>query len=241
MKKVLFLLVIILGVLSLTADWYIKSVTHTDEMEMMGQKQPAKDSYSELWIGTDKMANKMENGVMIIDISKKKMFFVEHSEKSYFETDLPLDLGKILPPEAKQMMSMMKVTVKVTPTGEKKLINNWNCIGYDVDMNMMMVQIKMKIWATKDIKMDYQKFYAMYEELMKLSQGMMDEAAIKEFKKIEGYQVLSEGSISVMGANIKTYTKVLEAKQANPPAGIYSVPAGYTKKDNLDFQKIRQN
>jgi len=240
MKKIVFLLVVLLVSFSLAADWYVKSVTHTDEMEIMGQKQPAKDEYNELWISIDKMTNKMSSGQVIIDLGKKKMFFVDHNEKSYFETDLPLDMNKILPPEAKQMMAAMKMTVKVTPTNETKVINNWKSKAYDVDMNMMMVQIKMKVWATKDLPIDYNRYFAMYTEMMKLSQGVLDEAAVAEFKKIDGYQVLSEGTVSIMGTNIKTYTKVLEAKQSNPPAGIYSVPEGYTKKANLDLQKLRQ-
>ncbi len=238
MKKVLFTVIAVLAAVSLLpADIYIKTNTHTDAFEMMGQKQPAKDDVTEQWLGNNQMVNKTADKIMIMDMNKKLMYIVNAKDKSYVETALPLDMIKLLPKEAAAMMSMMKVTVKVTPNGQTQMVNKWNCTGYDVDMNMMMMQMKMKVWATTDVPFDWKAFAKMSTNVSKMQ--FMDDAAIAEFLKINGFQVASEMSMDMMGSKMKVTSQVAEISQKPAPAGIYSVPAGFTKKSTLSMEDVR--
>ena len=238
MKKILFTVFLVLAVaVLLTADVYIKTNVHTDAFAMMGQNQPAKDEIMEQWFGNNQLANITGDKIMIMDMNKNVMLIVNPKEKSYVETTLPLDMSKLVPKEAAPMLSMMKVTVKVTPNGQTKKINQWNCNGYDVDMNMMMMQMKMKAWATTEVSFDWKAFAKMYANISKMQ--FMDDASIAELMKINGYQVASEMSMNVMGANMKVTSQVVEIAQKTAPAGIYSVPAGFTKKDSLSMQDLR--
>lgn len=238
MKKVLFLAIVVLAAaLLLPADIYIKTNVHTDAFEMMGQKQPAKDEVTEQWIGANQMVNKTGDKVMILDMNKKLMYIVNPKDKTYVETTLPLDMTKLLPKEMAGMASMMKVTVKVTPNGQTKMIGKWNSTGYDVDLNMMMMQMKMKVWATTDVPFDWKSFAKMYANVSKMQ--FMDDAAIAEFMKINGYQVASEMSMDMMGAKMKVTSQVLEISQKPAPSGTYAVPAGYTKKDALSVADLQ--
>ena len=135
------------------------------------------------------------------------------------------------------MMSMMKVTVKVAPNGQTQKINKWNCSGYDVDMNMMMMQMKMKVWATTEVPFDWKMFSKMYANVSKMQ--FMDDAAIAEMMKINGYQVASEMTMDMMGSKLKVNSQVVEISQKPAPAGIYSVPAGFTKKATLSLEDMR--
>jgi hypothetical protein len=54
--------------------------------------------------------------------------------------------------------------------------------------------------------------------------------------KIEGFQVANEMTMEMMGNKINTTTEVVEIAKKTPPAGVYSVPAGYTKNDKLSMQ-----
>ena len=64
-------------------------------------------------------------------------------------------------------------------------------------------------------------------------------ASITEFMKINGYQVASEMTMNMMGANMKVTSQVVEITKKDAPAGVYSVPAGFTKKDTLSLQDMR--
>jgi len=236
MKKLI--LVVILVVISfafLNADVYIKTKTHTDAFEMMGKKQPAKDQVTEQWLGDNKFAQISENQNMVLDLNQNVIYMIYPGTKSYVEAKLPLDLSKLLPEQAAAMIKMMKMTVTVNPTGESKKVGDWNCKGYDINMSMQMMTMKMKSWVTREVPFDWKAFSEkMFPHVMKLSGSMgLDENALKEFKKLEGFQVEMEMNMNMMGQEIKTTSQVVEISKKPAPAGIYSVPQGYTKQDKL--------
>jgi hypothetical protein len=149
MKKFFSVVIVLLAVASIAgADYYVKSKYHSDPMNMPGANQPAKDEIHEQWIGGDKFANITPDMTIIMDLAKSKAWLVNHKNKNYVETDLPLDIAKLLPPEMASMMSMMKPSVSVEATGQKKTIGQWACSGYIVTITMMMT-IKMTVWATE--------------------------------------------------------------------------------------------
>ncbi|MDH7513610.1 MAG: DUF4412 domain-containing protein [Clostridiales bacterium] len=240
MKKVLavFFSILILAAFA-SADVYIKSKMHSDAFSMMGQSQPAKDETIEQWFGDDKFANLSTDMSMIVDLSKNVMYLIDHKEKTYVEAKLPLDFMKLLPPEVAQMMgAMMKVTVTVTPTGQTKTIGQWKCSGYDVALQMMMMPMKIAVWATTDVPMDMQKFANMYANVLK-AQLRLDDAAVQEMMKIKGYWISSETTGEVMGAKIRSTTEVIEITKKTPDPSVYSVPAGYKKTEFLDIKSMR--
>ena len=244
MKKLLLILsVVVLFTALVNADVYIKTKTHTDAIEMMGQKQPAKDEVSEQWIGDNKYAMVTPAQNMVMDLSKNVMYIIYPSNKSYVEAKLPLDISKLIPEQIAQMMSMIKISAKVSPTSQTKTIKKWKCTGYDVEMNiqaMMSMTMKMKIWATTDVPFDWKIFtQKMQPAIMKARSAQMPfgDDLLKEFQKIKGIQVASETTMNIMGANMRVTTEVLEITKKSAPAGIYSVPAGYKKQDKLTIKQ----
>ncbi len=240
MKKILIIITIILVSVSfLTADIYIKTKTHTNEMNFMGKKTPAKDVISEQWLGNKIYTNVTDKQIIIIDLNKNVIYMVNPSDKTYVETTLPLDMKKLLPAQVASMMSMMKMTIKVTPTSETKVIKGWKCKGYDMDMNMTMMTMKSRLWVTKDVPFDWKKFRdEMGLETFKAAMASMSigEDAINEFKKIDGFQVASKMTMSIMGQNVVTTSEVQEISKKAAPAGIYKVPAGYKKVEKIHMK-----
>ena len=57
--------------------------------------------------------------------------------------------------------------------------------------------------------------------------------------KIKGFWISSETTMEMMGAKIRTTSEVVEISKKTPPAGVYSVPAGYTKQDKLSMQDMQ--
>jgi hypothetical protein len=238
-KTILVLTLVLISFAFLSADVYVKTKTHTDAFEMMGQKQPAKDVTTEQWIAGNKFAQVSESQTMVIDLDKKVIYVIYHGDKTYVEAQLPLDIEKIMPDQLKAMMAMMKMTATVKPNGESKKIGQWNCKGYDITMNMQMMNMKMKSWVTTDVPFDWKTFRdKMFPHVMKLSGSMgMDDKSLEEFKKLEGFQVGGEVTVSVMGKDMKSTTEVMEINKKAAPAGIYSVPKGYKKVEKLAMKR----
>jgi len=236
MKKLFVILFSLLVVITfLKADYVIKQKTHMDGFEMMGQKQPATDEETENWIGKNKMLTHQRDKTYIIRADQKKMYIVMKKSKSYIEVDLPFDVSALMPPEAAQMMGMMKMTLTVTPTTNTKKINKWNCTEYKVEMKMMMGTINMSMWSTSEVGFDLKAYMDMYVNVSKM--GFIEN--IDEFKKIKGYPIQTDISMNMMGTTIKGYTTVIDISEKTAPAGTYSPPTGYEKKDKLSIQDLR--
>lgn len=229
MKKLtLILLLVVISTAFLCADVYIKQNQKVGAM--MGQ--PAKDIVSETWLGNNKMAVIAPENTMIMDMSSNKFFMVIHANKTYIETDLPLDMAKLMPA---QMASMMKsmidgMTVAVKANGQTKKVGNWNTKGYDFNIGMMGMNIKMTMWASSDVPFDWKKYTKVSGELYKAMFRMGDKFT-KEFEKVDGFPVAT--SVNMMGANMEMTT--VEISEKSPGSGVYSVPAGYKKTDKMSM------
>lgn len=240
MKKLSLVLLIFLFFTGFAAaDFYVKQNTHTDAYNMMGRDYPTKDIVSETWLGKDRFATVSENTTIIMDANEKVVYVINHQEKNYVEMPLPFKIENYLGEQAKQARMMMSgMTATVTPTGEQKKIGEWNCQGYDIKMSMGgMMEMDMKVWATQDVPFDLDQVRKLRKISMELSGTMASDQLLKEFEKIDGFQVASEIEVKVMGQSINTTSKVVEIQKKSPPPNIYQVPLGYTKTDTLPMQQ----
>jgi hypothetical protein len=227
------------------ADVYIKQKNHTDEMKFMGQTQPATDMIFETWMSKDKARMDMyEDKSIIIRLDKQVMYMLDHAEMKY--TEMPYsetsdilsaaiagsDLSEEEQAQAQKMMKgfaqMMQPKVSVQETGETQKIKDWNCTKYIMTMSMMGTKTTSEVWATEDIKINYEMYTTLSLSLMPKTPGL--EKMLEEMKKIKGLTVLSTGTMSVMGTDVKTTQELLEVSEKSAPAGTYEVPEGYKKE-----------
>jgi len=137
------------------------------------------------------------------------------------------------------MQMMGNVSVEVTETGQTEKIGQWNCVIYNMKMNMMMMTMNHKIWASADVPFDWKTYMQdMYSQFAMVTMRL-NEDSVKEMGKIQGFQIKSEMSMDMMGTEMKSSNEVVEILNKAAPAGVYSAPQGYTKKDKFgmaDFQ-----
>jgi len=247
-KRVFFLTPIILIAFALAfspaianADHIIKGKKHTDAFNMMGRSEPEKDEDTTTWLGKDKMRQDVGEVTTLIRLDKNKMYMINHSEKSYSEMDLPFDLEKMLPPEAKQMMDAMDISSSITDTGETQTINNWKCKKYLVEISVSMMgmgmPIKMDMWTSKDLGVNLNEFKELYTKT--LAANPMFKDIIQDFEKIDGYPVVTEFSMDMMGAQQKYREEVISVEKTGVPAGTYDLAEGYTKTTYNPFEQRR--
>ncbi len=237
MKKFLSVGVSILFLSCLAAaDIHIKAKSHSDAFTVMGQTQPEKNEVIDQWVGDNRFASHSQDSSMVIDLNKNVLYFIDHKDKSYVEASLPLDLSKLMPPEMAQMMGMMKMTVTVNPLGQTKTVGSWKCTGYEVGISVMMMPLKMTVWASTDVPFDVDQFNEKFmTNLLKL-QMRIDDQSLAELRKVKGYWIAYEQTGEVMGAKMHTTYEVTSITKENPPASVYALPAGYTKSDKLKLR-----
>jgi hypothetical protein len=227
------------------ADVYIKQKRHTDAFEVMGQAQPEKDEITVMWMSKDKGRIDMGEGQsMIIRLDKNMIYFLDQAKMTYSEMpfgDLSEVILEAIPEselseeerkEAKKFMkgivgTMMTAEAEVTDTGEKQKIKGWNCRKYIMKVKMMMATATSEIWATEDIKINYELYRTLGSAVISKQPGFQE--MFEEMKKIKGIAVLTTSASSAMGAEVKSTEELVEVEEKSAPSGTYEIPPGYTK------------
>jgi len=244
--RAICLIVVLLTFTSLQADIYIKQKLNTDPVTMMGKTTPAIEQTSETWIGGNKFTTVRKDNSIIVDLDKNLIIQISHKQRTFLEMAIPVEMSKYFPEQMaamiEQMMNSVKISVKAS--GKSKTINNWECQGYDVTINMEMmgmpVNINMNIWASTKVPFDWKKVNEkMTSQIMKISMRLSDEA-IEEMKKIQGYAISIESTVNLMKSEIKSVTQVIEISNKSPRENIYSIPETYTKKEKLSMQDLQR-
>ncbi|MBC7362357.1 MAG: hypothetical protein H5U06_08765 [Candidatus Aminicenantes bacterium] len=241
MKKIFLTgILILLLFMSLSADIYIKTRVNVDPINAYGQVIPARETYAEQWVSDDFYL--VSDGVLsyLFDLKKNLLYLILHRTKSYIEVAPPVDYASLLPEELSQMaQSLQQMTLTVTPTGETKIINNIKCQGYRLEMTMMMYPIEMKIWASEELPVNLKKFLEKVQpEIIKM-QLRATGPAVAEIQKIKGLWIAYDTKAQMMGMEVTSRAEVVELSQKPASKGIYSVPAGYVKKDKLEMADIQ--
>jgi len=243
MQKYRFIFLIILITRQfLYADTCIKEKMHTDSYYNSGIVQPAEDSEREIWIGVNKLCTLQENWQIILDIKQNMMFIVNRQDSSYVECNLPFEWSKVVGEELVDMLKIFETKGSVKQTGNKKKIGKWDCREYEVNSYIMYQESKFnetdsKIWATPELLSDAENFSRLITIMRKFAN--YDSSFIDQLAQIEGYQVSLESLFYPKGFSVVSNQKVIEVIQRDPPQGIYEVPTGYLKKENLTLEELR--
>jgi hypothetical protein len=225
---------VLLSAPALCADLVITKAKHSDAATMMGRSIPAKDSTSVTWMGKDRMRNEEGTEVTIVRADQKKMYLLDTKAKTYSVLDMPVQIEKFIPEEMAPMMTSMFASMKmtVTPTTETKKVRDWTATKYTMSMTMPMGSSTQVVWATKDVAYDPAAFQQLKSAMMSLMPGGASMA--EEWKKVEGFPVLTETTQTMMGTEIKATETVTSVESKEPAEGLYEVPKDFTLKE-FDF------
>jgi hypothetical protein len=227
---------------AIAADTKITTAKHADAMRMMGQETPASDSTEVMWVGKDRMRVETDDSVTIVRTDLKKMFLLHPADKTYSTLDLPIDMKKYLPadiaPMLEEQWASMKVTV--TPTTETKKFKDWTATKYTMKTSMDMMGMSMgstaDIWVTKDVTIDRTAFADLNGAIMSMMPG--GAAIVAEYKKLDGFAVLTETTRSMMGSDMKSKDEVTAVESKDAPEGSYDVPKDFKE---VPFDMMKDN
>ncbi len=213
------------------ADILIKKNKLT-ESTVMGQIQPAKAEEGKTWIAKNKMREDIEESSIIVRLDLNKIYTIDHSKKTYSEIDLPVEINKSFPPEAKQMMELMQIkSLSIKETTDIQTIRGWLCqkflVEVEISMMEMSLPMKMEIWTSRDLGIDLSA-YRIFSGAI-LSINPFTKNLSEAFEKIEGYPVLRISSMNIMGTETKEREEVVSVEKKDVPAKTFNLPKGYEK------------
>lgn len=243
MKKI-FVLIMIAGIstLWLNADMYIKQRLHTDGYYYGGVNRAAEEDVDETWLGKKKIASFTKNRVTIVDLEKKRAFILNRNDKTYVESPLPLDLAKLAEDNIAPLLKATQYRGAVKDTGKTKKIGKWTCRRYEVNAYLLYAGTRRNesdsiYWASPDVPLDME----MYGHMKACAQKLTNYGAafIEESKKIKGFVIARETLAYIKGFGVKSTKEVVEISEKDAPAGIYSIPGDYTKKEKLSIRDLR--
>jgi len=228
------------------ADMYLKYKQHTDGFSMMGHKQPAKDTITETWVAKDMVRSNQESDTMIMRYDKKMIYIIDDAKKIYHEAPMSMDKiadasiednGDMTEEEkasARQamkgmMQGMGQFSVTVKETGEKKKIGRFNCRKYIQEMQTGMGPLTSEIWATRDIKLDYELLNKMSSANLMMMPGAGENVGkiSKEMNKIKGISVYTLSKSNMMNTEVRSTRELIDYADKKTPAGFYEPPKGY--------------
>ncbi len=237
MKKIaVCILCLFVFTVFIAADGYIKEKIHTDSYYYGGTVQPANDSTIEIWFMDNQLAYITPGRIVLVDQNTKLISIINRRDKTYVQTSLPLEMKNIVSAEILARLQSRQVSGNVKETAENKKIDNWNCAGYEIQVDQPYA-LEIKHWATSDISFDWKKLNEMFSPIRKL--GNYSNAYIDQLKKIKGFVVFSDIKIFLQGTSFGSQTRVVDISQKQSPSGIYSVPQEFKKKEQLSIQDLR--
>jgi response regulator of citrate/malate metabolism len=226
----------------INADVYIKQKAHTDSYYYGGVTQPAEDFDIETWIGKKKMAYFEQDLAIKIDMEKNRLLVLDKKEKTYVEITLPPELSQLVQQRLVSRVQQLQYQGTVTETGKTKTIGKWKCKEYKINSYFLNEGARTNetdsvIRVSTDVPFDLETYQQMNAVLLQSRNN--SQAFIEEMKKIKGFMIDSESYFYPKGFSVKSTKTVIEMSPKTPGEFTYSIPTGYTKKENLSIRALR--
>jgi len=235
-KRGLFIFIFLIITVFIRPDVFIQEKTHTDSYYYGGTVEPASDTAIEIWFNENQLVYSTPGRTVIVDQENKQMTIINRREKTYVQTSLPLEMKNILSAEIVGMLQPRQVSGDVKKTAETKIIENWNCRGYEVQVDQPYA-LEIKHWATNNVSFNWSQLNKMFSPIRQL--GNYSKPYIDKLLQIDGFVVLSEITVFLQGSSFASETRVVGISKKQSSPGIYSVPNGFKKKDQLSIQDLR--
>lgn len=243
MNRSLFIIFLIpMATATLHADVRIVLQSHTDSYYYGGVTQPEVNEIEEIWIGDRILASISERRNVVVDLNDDVLLFVNHRDSTYVETSLPFEWPNLVSQELAERLNMLRTQGAVRETDETKRIGEWTCERYDINTWIPYAgtnynETETTVWATLDVPFDVGMYGRMVTILRQL--WNYDDDLIGQLEKMKGFQIASETIVYVKGFGYQSTERVTEMTERHPSSDVYSVPQGYTQKENLSQEDLQ--
>ncbi len=237
MRRTLFFLGLMLGLTAAAAgDVRIRESQHVDGYYSGGVTEPARDQQNEYWFAGDRLAYRSGLRSYIVDQAAGRFLFVNHTDKTYVETSLPLDLRRIVPEILSGYFELIRRRGSVTLTGTVADKGGHPCRSCLLKINTGEFDADMTLWLSTDVPFDWRRLGQLFSQVRRMVN--YGDELIAAIGAQEGFPLASEFTYYVEGMQIRGNTRVIDWTELEAPPGTYAAPAGYTRKEQLQPQDL---
>lgn len=211
------------------ADLVLTVKGHAEGFKVGNRTQEPRDSDVKVWLSASKMRRDEGPLSAIVRLDRKKLYLVNHTDKTFSVVDLPIEWAKLVPSgdreKFQQFVAENQLTASIKPTAETRKIQRWNTHRVDVELTSAHgPRVSMQMWLTKDLDLSgaYNKMSGV---LASLQVSSADWA--RKVGELDGFPVYQETTVSVGGTSFKTMEAVVAADTTAVPDVTYDPPAGF--------------
>jgi hypothetical protein len=211
------------------ADVMLRLKGHIEAFKVGDRAQQPRDADVNIWLAADKMRRDEGPLSAIVRLDRKKLYLVNHTDKTFSVVDLPVDLAKLVPKGDKerfqQFVAENQIKAKVAPAAETKKIRGWSAHRVDVELsNAHGLKVSTQMWLTKDLGL-----YSAYNKMNGVLASLQANGADWSHKigELDGFPVYQETTVNVGGASFKSREEVVAAETKEVPDVTYDPPLGF--------------
>jgi hypothetical protein len=211
------------------ADLVLNVKGHTDAFKVGDRTQEPRDSDVKIWVSTEKMRRDEGPLSAIVRLDRKKLYLVNHTDRTYSVVDLPVDWAKLVPSgdreKFQQFVVENQLKSSIKPSTETRKIRGWNTHRVDVELtNAQGLKVATQMWLTKELDL-YPAYNKMSGVLASLQVSSADWS--KKIGGLDGFPVYQETTVGVGGTSFNSREEVVAAETKEVPDVTYDPPAGF--------------
>lgn len=211
------------------ADLLLTIKGHTDAFKVGNRAQEPRDADVKVWLTAEKMRRDEGPLSAIVRLDRKKLYLVNHEDKTFSVVDLPIDWAKLVPSgdreKFQQFVADSQLKSTITPTTETRKIRDWSTHRVDVELaNAHGLRVSTQMWLTKGLEL-YDAYNKMSGALASLQVSSADWS--RKIGGLDGFPVYQETTVSVGGASFKSHEEVVTVETKKVPDVTYDPPAGF--------------
>jgi hypothetical protein len=231
------LMVLLLAAQPCSADFLITTRSASEARPELGVA--AAEETRTTWVGDKRLRENTAARSVIVDLEAKKLFIVKHDSRKYHEFDIPVDILATVPEGMRDMVDQfiktMQMKAEVKPTDETREISGYKTKKYTIHVSGGGMDMTVDQWMTNDVDFDVAAFKDLMEAV--LSAQPLGTDWFKDVLRIEGYPVLAETSVRIMGEELKKRDELVSVEEKECPEGTYA-PATDYEYEPFDFMQM---
>src|ERR1700687_6078415 len=211
------------------ADLVLTVKGHTEGFKVGDRTQEPRDADVKVWLAASKTRPSEAPLPAISRLDRKKLYLVNHTDKTFSVVDLPIDWAKLVPSgdreKFQQFVAENQLKSSIKSTAETRKIRDWNAHRVDVELaNTHGLRVSTQMWLTKDLDL-----YAAYNQMSGVLASLQVSCAdwARKIGELDGFPVYQGPAVSVGATSFKSQESVVAAETKTVPGVTYDPPAGF--------------
>jgi hypothetical protein len=200
----------------------------------------------EWWFGRDAMSFAAQDWRYVFDKSRGRILVINNRDKYVVAVAMTADTPDIVDPGYLEALGRTQVFGTVAKSYLTRTVLGAECLGTAISEWMIsagehVYDRDRMIYACNGVPFDWRMFRDLSTWMVSFFNPQM--AYFGGLRSIEGFPLAETDIYTRNTLHVSYGVEITAIQEGSPPAGIYEIPAGYTRRDKLtqrDIQAMRQ-